>query len=381
VTVLVARQLTGVLFAVTLLSGGACHTPPAFSAAPAPVPSSDSAKAPAVTHRFYANRPYGSEAEFNPLSLVINGGYDQLRTSDYRRIFDLPYRAEAHLVWRNVTDPEPAIRHYGVRNWLTHEVFPLTTKGQGGGQWYPNYELHLFAGGMTYARTVEWYEQHGVTSHPEIAAGLTVFTWHFLTEMVESNANCCDDVDGLTDLLIFDTGSILLWNQSWMRRPFGGRVEFTDWPGQATLSGRRIENANMMAMLRGPLPRTDDWKIMTTMGNAFLVGLSRRVGRDFWLTASGGFDPSDNSLIDTATFAKTVDLLPNAGFFIDRDGSLLVSVVAKGGSTNGTTLNVYPGVIGSGWWSPGLWLQQIRGGGWRYGIVSRVGVGLGGKSR
>ncbi|MEO7083140.1 MAG: hypothetical protein ABI442_18875 [Gemmatimonadaceae bacterium] len=280
--------------------------------------------------RFYRNRPYGSEAEFNPLSLVINGGYDQLRTGDNRYVFDLPYPRAFATVWHSVTDPEPVLRHYGWKNWLTHEVFPLTTKGSGGGQWYPNYHLHLFAGGMTYDRTVEWYEQHDV-SHPELAAGATVYAWHLLTEMVESNGACCEDEDGLTDLLIFDSGSILLWNQSWMKRPFGGRVEFTDWPGQATLAipSNRIENAYMMAMLRAPLPRTESWKIMTTMGNAFLVGLSARVGgsadHPLWLSASGGFDPADNPIVNAATGAGTADLQANAGFFLDRDGSLLIS--------------------------------------------------------
>ena len=379
--VLVRGQLTGGLVAVALVASVGCHARPAPSVAPTPVP--DSTSAPTVTRRFYASRPYGSESQFNPLSLIVNGGYDQQRTSDKRHIFALPYEAEFRTVWRSVTNPEPVLRHYGWRNWLTHEVFPLSTKGSGGGQWYPNYHLHLFAGGGTYARTVEWYEQHGVTGHPEIAAGVTVYAWHWLTEMVESNGNCCEDEDGLTDLLIFDAASILLWNQSWMRRPFGGRVEFTDWPGQATVSmpARRIENAYMMAMLRVPLPRADDWKAMTTMGAAFLVGVSRRIGRDYWLSASGGFDPADNPTVNAETGAKTVELRPNAGFFFDRDGSLLVSLIAQGGSTNGPTLNVYPGVIGSGWWSPGLWLQQVRGGGLRFGIVSKLGVGLGTTSR
>ena len=69
------------------------------------------------------------------------------------------------------------------------------------------------------------------------------------------------------------------------------------------------------------------------------------------------------------------------GFFVDRNGSLLASFITKGGSSNGPTLNIYPGVIGSGAWSPGLWVQSVRGGGFRYGVVSRHGFGLGGMRR
>jgi hypothetical protein len=366
------RLLAATLWSAWML--GACRSAPPASLAPTP-------QADTATKRFYAGRPYGSEAEFNPFSLILNGGYDQLRTGDNRKIFELPYRDAFRTVFRSTTNPVPRIRRYGVSEWLTHEVFPLSLKGSGGGQWYPNYHLHLLAGGATYARTVEWYQQHDAT-HPELAAGFTVFGWHLLTEMVESNGNCCDDVDGLTDLLIFDTGSILLWNQSWMRRPFGRRLEFTNWMGQPALdpSTGRLENAYMMAMLRVPIPRTDDWKLLNTMGNAFLFGVSRRVGRALWLSPSVGFDPVDNPVIDPATGAKTATLKPNAGFFLDRDGSLLVSFITKGGSSNGATLNVYPGVVGSGAWSPGLWVQAVHGGGYRFGVVSRLGIGLGGTS-
>jgi hypothetical protein len=102
-----------------------------MSVEPSPLP--DSTSDPTVTRRFYASRPYGSESQFNPFSLIVNGGYDQQRTSDKRHIFALPYEAEFRTVWRSVTNPEPVLRHYGWRNWLTHEVFPLSTKGSGGG--------------------------------------------------------------------------------------------------------------------------------------------------------------------------------------------------------------------------------------------------------
>lgn len=356
---------------------GACgHTPPAVVSAPAMDSTRDSAR---VTHRFYANRDYGSEAQFNPLSLIVNGGYDQLRVGERRNIFSLWYRSGIHSVYHSLTDPEAVLRHYGWKNWLTHEVFPLSLKRSGGGQWYPNYHLHLIAGGMTYARTVEWYEQHGFVSHPELAAGATVYAWHFLTEIVESGGGCCEDEDGLTDLTIFDSGAILLWNQHWVRQLFDdGRFEFTDWPGQPSLAlpSQRLENAYMMAMFRAPLPRTDDWKVMTTMGNAFLIGMSRQLRPQLWASVSGGFDPVENQIVDVRSGAKGATLLPNAGVFVDRDGSLLLSVITKGGGSNGTTLNIYPGVLRVGAVSPGLWAQQNRKGGWRFGIVSELGFGL-----
>jgi len=100
------------------------------------------------------------------------------------------------------------------------------------------------------------------------------------------------------------------------------------------------------------------------------------VGPDYWLTVGGGFDPSDTPVIDPKTNTKTATLEPNYAAFFDRNGSLLVSFISKGGSNNGATLNFYPGALRGHNDLPGFWLQQIRGGGLRFGLVSRAGIGL-----
>lgn len=340
--------------------------------------SRDSVAKRTVTSRFYSGLPYGSESEFNPLSLVVNGGYDQMRTGPHREIFRWPYGRGFHAIWYSVTHYDAVIRHYGVRNWLRNEVFPLTTKGQGGGQWYPNYHLHLFGGGATYAEMTEWYEQHGA-SHPELLSGFTMYAWHILTELTENGGSCCEDEDGLTDLTIFDVASIVLWNQDFIKRQFGRAIEFKTWMGQPSYIAPQLENAYMMAMVRVAIPGSTNWRVINTFGNAFLLGPSRRIGGEYWFSPTIGFDPDDNPVIDPATGKKTVTLKQNYGFFLDRKGSLLASFVSKAGSTNGPTLNIYPGVIGWHGISPGFWVQGVRGGGakLRYGIVSPIGLGLG----
>lgn len=357
---------------------GACRSAPPASF-PAPT-RSDTARSGG---RFYAKRPYGSEAQFNPFSTLINEGYDQLRTSPHRGITERPYGLSATTVWRSVTHPDRVLRTYGVGRWLRNEVFPLSLKGSGGGQWYPNYQLHLWAGGMTYARTVEWYQRHGVTSHPRLAAGASVYAFHFLNEMMENGALRVDNADAMTDLLLFDAAAIALWNQAWMQRLFSGDVEMTNWSGQPSIAANTgtIENAYSMTMLRVPLPHLTNWKAMMTAGNAFLVGASRRMPGDRWVSVSGGFDAAENPVIDPATGRKTATLYPNFGVFFDRESSLLVSLIARGGIDVGPTLNVYPGVVRFGAWSPAFWIQHARGGGVRFGLTSPIGVGVGATAR
>lgn len=334
-----------------------------------------------IRGRFYANRQYGSELQFNPLTVVINEGWDMLRLVDEREVFRRPYAESWNSLWQSLKSPAATVKQYGVSRWLRNEVFPLTFGGKGG-QWEPNYHLHMFGAGMTYIRTAEWYEQHGVP-HPRIASALTLFTSHVANEVIENIGHSGYSADGITDLLIFDPAGMLLWNTDWMQRTFSGRVEMTNWFGQPVLSqpNDRLENSYSMFMLRTPLPRTDDWKFITTGGNAFLAGVSRRVGRDYWVSTAFGAIPTDVPIIDSTTNTRSVTLRPNAGIFIDRNGSLLVSFVNRSGMTNGATLNIYPGVIGSGRWSPGFFVQSATGGvdghGLRFGIASSYGIGLG----
>ncbi len=337
------------------------------------------------TGRFYTGKSFGSEAQFNPFSVVLNEGWDMLRLYDDREAFNRPYGTGARSIWHSITSPGAVVSHFGMKKWLTHEVLPLSGKGEGGGQWVPNYHLHLFGSGMTYIRTAEWYEQHGI-GHPRIAAAATLFAGHFMNEVMENGGHCCENEDSMTDLLIFDPAGMLLWNQEWMQRAFSGRMEMTNWYGQPVLRvpDNRIENSYSMFMVRAPLPRTDSWKVITTGGNAFLLGLSRRAG-GLWWSATGGVVPVKNPVIDASTNTKTVDVKPNVGLFVDRDGSLLASYIGVSGRTNGPTLNVYPGAFWSQAMMPGFFVQQATGGvdghGLRFGIASRLGAGIGAFAR
>src|SRR6185312_13362703 len=97
-----------------------------------------------------------------------------------------------------------------------------------------------------------------------------------------------------------------------------------------------------------------------------------------WVSAAGGLVPSSNPVTDSVTNQKTVGVQPNAGLFIDRNGSLLVSMLTGSGIWNGPTLNVYPDVIAHGPLSPGFFVQWATGGpdgrGLRFGVTSKLGI-------
>lgn len=347
--------------------------------APAPVALPTTADLPASPprgERFYTGKAVGSEAAFNPLSLVLNESFDLLRTAGAnRQVFDLNYKLAAHGAWIAITKPDRVLRTYGYDTWVKRQLLPLSGKKKGGGQWLPNYQLHLLGGGMTGVRLTEWYMQHGV-AHPELAAAGTAAIWHFGNEMIE-HQDGQPTADALSDLLLFDPLAFLVWRNDRVQRLFSTRVEMTNWPGQPVISlpTQTIQNIHQTVMLRGKLWR--DYRPMTTFGGSFLLGVSKRRGGSDWLSVAAGWDPTENPIIDPGTGEKTVTLNPNIGLFYDRDGSLLGALHVRMNRREQVTINVYPGVVHFGRWSPGLFAHILDDRRVRFGIVPKFGVGLG----
>lgn len=338
--------------------------------------------------RVFRSTTYGSDAQFNPATVIVNEGFDMLRIiTSTRAVGEIPYGPSSRGVVHSLTHADAVLRHYGWSRWVRDELLPLSFRGKGSGKWAPNYQLHLFGAGMTYAHMAEWYDARGIP-RPRLASALTLFTGHFLNEIVENAGNPTNETEeGLTDLLIFDPAGMLLWNTPWMRRAFSGSWEVNNWYGQPTwMPGtRRLENSFSAYFVRAPLPRTADWKLFALNGNAFLLGVSRRLRDSLMLSVGGGVISMDLPVNETTTSTSQTTLTPNLGVFVDRQGSLLVSFVNRTGHTNGPTVNVYPGVLKLGPVTGGLWAQAARGGydgrGIRWGITSRVGGGIGTVSR
>jgi hypothetical protein len=230
---------------------------------------------------------------------------------------------------------------------------------------------------MISARMTEWYAWHGA-SHPALLSGVTMMSAHLLNEMIENGDSRLPNEDAVTDLYVFDVGGILLFRSARVQRLFSDRLELTNWPGQPSFdfARRTIENAGQQYVLRVPLPRTRRARLFYAFGVSTLGGVSigRRGGTSVSIAA--GADAVDNPVIDPATGRRTVVLRPNAGVFVDRGGSLLVSLVRTSQSDALLAANVYPGVVRVGGVSPGLFAQALRGGGVRLGLAAPLGVGI-----
>jgi len=97
---------------------------------------------------FYTNKDYGSEALFNPLTLLLNGGYDITQLQSVSNKIENPYfNRMLKNVLGNLGDPFPRIRKYGTWKFFRQELLPLGI-GADNMQWAPNYQQHLIGCGM-----------------------------------------------------------------------------------------------------------------------------------------------------------------------------------------------------------------------------------------
>ena len=368
---------------VCLLLGVGCATPRARPTTLTAVPARDSTAAtkPVSPPRFYLGRDFGSERQFNPLSQIVNEGFDILRANNRNRhVLRRNYDVAVRNVWNSTANFDRTLRAYGVRRAWRNEFLPLSGKDdRGGGTWVANYQLHLFGAGMVSVRMEEWFAQHGVP-HPALAATATLMASHFANEIVENDDWPTPTLDPATDLLIFDPLGILLWRIDAVQRAFSGPLELTSWAGQPSfdVNNETLENAGQDYVLRGRLPGTRSWRFLYILGMKNMGGLTyATTSGSNWSMALGPY-AEENPVVDSLTGARTARLRLSAGLFYDRAGSLMFSAVfLKQSNVARLTVNAYPGLLKFRGAEPGVWLIVPPGGGVRIGLASRLGIGLG----
>lgn len=356
---------------IALLVGAGCARVPATTQ-------------PGPEYRFYTGKAYGSESMFNPLTEILNEGFDVLALrGQNRHIFARGLGPDAVNVWHSLIHADATYRNYG---WsvLRNEFLPISSQRQaGGGSWLPNYQSHLLGSGMVSRRMTEWFELHAVP-HPALWSGATMMAAHFANETVENNGWRTWNEDATTDLLVFDLGGILIWHNTYVQRAFSGRFQLTNWTGQPSFNpvDRTLENTGQLFVLRGPIPRTSDWRWFYLFGMSGAGGVSRAIGGGNAISVGLGLDAVENPITDSTRMTKGATLKPKGAIYLDRNGSLLASasVGSPRGMSSWLTANVFPGVVRVGRFSPGLWMQLPRAGGIRAGVISSWGVGLGGGS-
>ncbi|MDR3626531.1 MAG: hypothetical protein P4L45_06845 [Ignavibacteriaceae bacterium] len=326
---------------------------------------------------FYTGKDYGSESLFNPITLMINGGYDVAQLQNMtNRIGDFEYGRMLHVVLKNLGDPFNSIRHYGSKKFFTTEFFPASFK-RDDLEWIPNYQQHLLGGGMLFTSMKEWYTMHGYP-YPWLLSAVTLMTHHMLNEVIESGPNEGWSVDEISDIYVFDLGGIILFSFDPINEFFSKKLILRDWSLQATvtLPNGRI-NAGQYFMMKWPLPFAENTSLFYRCGMGALFGLSNKVNETDSFSYGVGFKTKHLVDLNTEVRERTIESSWHAGVFYDRNNSLLASVVMSGVKEYFCSIDVYPGIIKFDKFSPGLWTIISRNGEAAFGITTRYVFSIG----
>lgn len=324
---------------------------------------------------FYHGRPYGTDAISGPLDVLLNKGFAVAQFNNRNRyIFDYDYGSRH--VWNSVTRLGENVERYGGwRKYVGDEIFPTSLEWDEW-KWAPNYFGHVLEGGMTYRRLTEWNRAHGVPL-PAVSAAVVTMGAAVINEMYSHPGWIQGTAGTATDLLFFDPLGILLFSFDGVARFVAGPLHGNIWASQAALTfdGELVNNGNNFALKLplSPIPRTS---LFVRAGLAVTPGITyhRRDGLDVSV-ALGGEGRIQN--IDPVTGEETPEIAIGGGVFVDRDGTLLVSVMASETAHRRFVVNVYPGVVDVAGGRLGGWLILRKDWGVRLGISVAGALGLG----
>ncbi len=279
----------------------------AIDSVPTPAAPDSSATSRDDGPYFYKGLSYGSDANIGPLDVLLNRGFAVAQQSGRnRKIFD--YRYGTRHVANSFAHPLEAIERAG--GWwevISTEVLPLAW-GTGSMKWAPNYFGHVIEGGIAYRQLWEWFEARNVRM-PGLLSGVTTMAAAMLNELYEHPYLQIGSASTLVDLLLFDTGGILLFSNDSVARFFPRSLKANVWPTQAAITlpdGQIMNNGNNLT-LKFPLSPIPSTSIFMRTGLNAQLGLTLHSAGGLDFSAAVGMD-AIRMLIDPVTGEETADL-------------------------------------------------------------------------
>jgi hypothetical protein len=327
---------------------------------------------------FYKNYRYGVQELYNPAYVIVNGGYDILQLQGYSRdVFNFNWKLNTRNVVENLINPFPTIKEIGWGRYITTEIFPLNFTPNGG-QWIPNYFLHLMGSGMEYRMMTEWYRHHKVPA-PKLFSTLTILSAQFVNEVVENKNIVGTNGDPISDWYIFNVAGIAMFNSIKVSKFFSEELNMADWSFMPTVSFRdyTLQNSGQYFIYKWYIPRNPRWGIFTRWGMGTWAGLTYKLKDEHALTLSGGAKSHVFKIVDEAGKVSTTTLTWSVFMAWDKNNTPLATLNINGSDDYTVQANVYPGVVRIKKFSPGLWAVAGKDRSGAFGICAKYTLGLG----
>lgn len=310
-----------------------------------------------------------------PANILLNRGFSTLHFEGAeRRLVDIRWRTGFASVADALARPGAAVERAG--GWGT----VLRREFLAGGRvwewaWAPNIGGHLIGGGVTWRYLAEWFDERGAPA-PGVSAAAFLMATMVVNEALENQHSPVGNASTLADLLIFDPLGMLLFSVDGVARFFRDELRAADWSPQAAVSvSGRVQNVSQNLAYKVPLPLLGRTRLLVILGQMGITGLTREFDGGLSLGVGFGFD-GNARFVDEATGAERIEPRLATGVFVDRDDSLLASVVGGPDAFTLLKANVYPGVLPGRLESFGLWATLNRDGEFSFGVSSRGWLGL-----
>jgi hypothetical protein len=366
----------GLRLALTALTGVAACGPRFQPRVLAPLDSAPAPQSVAPERYFFRGLPYGSEAYYGPLAVVLNKGFALSLTEGMtRKLSDFPYGVDA--VVDALTDPGAAIeRGGGWGTFVKQEMLPLSVRFDDV-KWWTNYTGHLLEGGVHWRQLREWYQYHGIPLSG-LLSGVTTMSASFLNEVYESTGGTQGSSGTVADLYFFDLAGIALFAVDPVAQFFSRTLHTTLWTGQASFVFPAVETDNNSShvFFKLPVSPIDRTSLFLWLGVGGGLGLTLHGADDLDVSIGAGTDAKAR-WVDPVTGEEHASLTFGGGLWIDRAGSLLASVHVSEVAHRMVRINVYPGVLRWLGGEFGTWLTLSRDLEVRVGLSSRHSLGLG----
>jgi hypothetical protein len=327
---------------------------------------------------FYKGYDYGSQALFNPVTMILNRGFDIFQLHPHNSdIRNQDWGTNFGNVLDNVSHPYASVHREGNKKFLREEIFPLTW-GIHGARWAPNYGLHLIGGGQTYAQLTEWYRAHDVPM-PALLAIANLYTAALINESLENDSVRGDNTDCLADLLVFDALGIILFSSESVREFFSEDIIVSDWSLQPSFSlpSGDLRNVGNYYALKWPLPFYERLRLFGYLGMSTLGGLSYVLERGYSVSVAGGAKVDSFYNAADGQVTNVISAQPAAAVFVDRNDSALLSLQVSGVQYDYARLNVFPNAFYKMDPSIGAWAAVTKDGHWSGGVALVRALGLG----
>ena len=306
----------------------------------------------------------GSENYFHPINTVLNGSFDILRNGTLKTndITDISYRNGAENIWFNITHPVENIKKFGVDEFVEFEILNLSFDPNKS-QFLPNIANHVLGNGVLYVKLEEWYAHHNF-HHPRLMSFGTTTFYQVMNEIVEHpSGNRTVSVDMIADLLFFNPIGILLFSFDNVKYFFSNTLPIQDWSLQPMYNpfSHGLNNTGQNYIMHFPFLGSDNIQPFVYWGIHGLAGGSFKMKNESTLSLGLGrvvnrirSEIRETDYLENIIFF-TPDMDGTLSIFLSKEKSLLLSAMVTGPRFYNAQINIYPGVINIGRFSPGFY--------------------------